>query len=118
VNGLEAGELLMAAVFVCCALGSTAADMRGTPDFAQRLRGIAVIAETVLAVLDALDRAWIGSAIALAVAAAWFWLWRRNRRKRRRSLKALGNKARARLAAMARNMPKPGPVLRPSPQGA
>jgi hypothetical protein len=44
-------------------------------------------------------------------------LWWRSRRKRRkRSLKALGNKARAVFAAMAANMPRPGPVLRP--QGA
>lgn len=43
----------------------------------------------------------------------WWW----SRRRRKRSLKALGSKARARLAAMVRNMPKPGPVLRPVPQG-
>lgn len=45
-------------------------------------------------------------------------LWWLSRRKRKRSLKALGHKARARLAAMLRSMPKPGPVLRPVPQGA
>jgi hypothetical protein len=42
----------------------------------------------------------------------WWW----SRRKRKRSLRQLGHKARVRLAAMARNMPKPGPVLRPVPQ--
>jgi hypothetical protein len=56
---------------------------------------------------------------AAAAALAWFswWLWRRRKRKRK-ALRALGHKARARLAAMVRNMPKPGPVLRPVPQGA
>jgi len=44
--------------------------------------------------------------------------WLSRRRKRKRAVKALGHKARARLAAMIRNMPKPGPVLRPVPQGA
>jgi hypothetical protein len=45
------------------------------------------------------------------------WWWSRRKRKKR-SLKALGHKARARLAALAANMPRPGPVLRPVPQGA
>jgi hypothetical protein len=45
-------------------------------------------------------------------------LWWHSRRKRKRSLKALGNKARARLAALARNMPRPSPARRPVPQGA
>ena len=44
----------------------------------------------------------------------WWW----SRRKRKRTLASLGSKARARLAAMIRNMPKPGPVLRPVPQGS
>lgn len=43
-------------------------------------------------------------------------LWWYSRRKRKRSLRQLGNKARARLAAMARNMPRPSPRL--VPQGA
>jgi hypothetical protein len=45
----------------------------------------------------------------------WWWSRRRGKRK---ALKALGAKARARVAAMVKNMPKPGPVLRPVPQGA
>jgi hypothetical protein len=45
-------------------------------------------------------------------------LWWLSRRKRRRSLKALGGRALKALAAMLRNMPRPGPVLRPVPQGA
>jgi hypothetical protein len=39
----------------------------------------------------------------------WWW----SRRKRRRSLRQLGGKARARLAAMLRNMPRPSPRLVP-----
>lgn len=50
----------------------------------------------------------------LALALWWF----SRRRKRRRALRQLGHKARAALAAMARNMPRPGPVLRPVPQGS
>lgn len=46
------------------------------------------------------------------------WLWRNRSRGKRRPLKALGYKARARLAAMLRAMPKPGPARRPAPQGA
>jgi len=117
VIGLVNGQLLMGAVFLCCAFGSLIADMRGKPALEHGLIGLACAAEAVLAVLDALDQAWIASAIAFAVAAIWFWMWWRKRKKRKRSLKALGHKARARLAAMARNMPRPGPVLRPVPQG-
>lgn len=39
----------------------------------------------------------------------WWW----SRRKRKRSLRQLGHKARARLAAMVRNMPRPSPRLVP-----
>lgn len=39
----------------------------------------------------------------------WWW----SRRKRKRSLKALGAKARARLAVMVKNMPRPSPRLVP-----
>jgi hypothetical protein len=46
-------------------------------------------------------------------------LWWRSRRKgRKRAARSAGAKARARIAAMARNMPTPGRVLRPVPQGA
>ncbi len=54
----------------------------------------------------------LSALIALAV-----WLWTR-RKDMKRAVRALGNKARARLAAMARSMPRPGPALRPVPQGA
>lgn len=60
------------------------------------------------------DAAAFGSSGLLALI---LW-WRSRRKRRKRSLKALGHKARARLAAMARNMPRPAPVLRPVPQGA
>jgi hypothetical protein len=42
----------------------------------------------------------------------WWW----SRRKRKKTIAALGGRARARLAAMIKNMPKPGPVLQPVPQ--
>jgi hypothetical protein len=48
---------------------------------------------------------------ASALLAMILWWW--SRRKRRRSLKALGHKARARLAALVRNMPRPAPRLVP-----
>ena len=77
----------------------------------------------ILGVASAIDAAagqWPAAAIYGAGTAGWAWIawknWRR--RKRKRSLKALGHRARARLAAMLRSMPKPGPALRPVPQGA
>lgn len=48
-------------------------------------------------------------ASALLALVLWWW----SRRKRKRSLKALGHKARARLAAMVKNMPRPSPRLVP-----
>jgi peptidoglycan/LPS O-acetylase OafA/YrhL len=54
---------------------------------------------------------------ASALLALVLW-WLSRRKGKRKALKALGNKARARLAAMARNMPRPSPVRRPVPQGA
>ena len=53
-----------------------------------------------------------------AAFAAWFWFNQRKRRKR--ALKALGNKAKARLVALARKSreaAQPRPVLRPVPGG-
>jgi hypothetical protein len=52
---------------------------------------------------------------ASGVLALILWWWSR-RKRRKGALKALGHKARARLAALVENMPKPGPVLRPVPQ--
>jgi hypothetical protein len=103
-----------------CMIGSVVAQRRhaaaGEPwDWA------AAVVFTALAPLSAItgDRAGAGIAAFLA-AASWlaWWLGRRGGRRRRRSPRALGHKARARLAAMARNMPRPGPVLRPVPQVA
>jgi membrane associated rhomboid family serine protease len=54
---------------------------------------------------------------ASALLAMVLWWWSR-RKRRKRSLRQLGEKMRAVFAAMARNMPRPGPVLRPAPQGA
>lgn len=118
MSGPLAGEVLIVAVVACCAFGHGFSRGRGNLSAAAGFAALACAAETILAAIDAMDRDWLASAIALAVAAFWFWIWRRNRGNRKRSLRALGNKARARLAAMARNMPKPGPVLRPVPQGS
>lgn len=74
---------------------------------------------TALALFCALTGAWTYAAVVGLLAAYRWWLWRNGPRKRRRqTLKALGHKARARLAAMARNMPGAGPVVRPVAQGA
>ena len=91
---------------------------RGDAEGAARWAGIAAAAYGSEALAAAAGGDWMTAAVGAALAAFWFWLWRRGRRNRKRSLRALGNKARARLAAMAGNMPKPGPVLRPVPQGS
>jgi hypothetical protein len=67
-----------------------------------------------------------GAAVSAAVGGGWLYvaswgasallgliLWWLSRRNRKRSLKLLGAKARARLAAMLRNMPRPSPRLVP-----
>lgn len=110
---------VMTVLAVCSVAGYLIAD-RGNPVAAKWLCAVAALAYVALAVLFALSRDWPWSGIDTALAAFYGWLWwnRRNRRRRRRSLRSLGEKSRARLAAMARNMPKPGPVLRPVPQGA
>lgn len=67
-----------------------------------------------------------GAALAAAVSGGWLYvaswgasallgliLWWLSRRQRKRSLRQLGNKARARLAAMLRNMPSLSPRLVP-----
>jgi hypothetical protein len=74
----------------------------------------------LIAAIDAIEAHWAGVPLYAAGAVGWAWFawqnWRRRRKKR--ALRELGYKARARLAALARNMPRPGPVLRPAPQGA
>jgi hypothetical protein len=92
---------------------------RGQRALAHVLTGMTAIAYAALALYYALHGDVIGASACGAIAAIWARSWWRGPRKRRkRSLKALGHKARARLAAMARSMPRPGPVLRPVPQGA
>jgi hypothetical protein len=60
---------------------------------------------------------WPAAGASLGWALLWFWLWWRWRRgKRRKALRALGAKARARLAAMLRRMPRAAPRL--VPQGS
>lgn len=100
---------------VCAAVS---AFLRGVPVLPWRLASALVY--TALVPLNALTGDWFGVGLASFLAVAWWlnwWFGRRGRRKKR-SLKALGHKARARLAAMLRNMPRPDPVLRPVPQGA
>jgi len=77
--------------------------------------GFCAVPGSVLTAHGAADWVNVASWAASGLTGLILWWW--SRRKRKRSLKALGHKARARLAAMARNMPKPGPVLRPVPQG-
>lgn len=87
---------------------------RGHLGAARRLQGALAAGYAALGLLDAAAREWAAAAVTLACAAFWFWLWRRNRRDRKkRMLRLLGHKARARLEAMARNMPRPSPRLVP-----
>jgi hypothetical protein len=119
VNPLDAGIIGTSLVTVACTGGNLFAVLRGKPGLAGAFCVLAGVSQLILAVLDALGGARIPSAFAAAAAVFWFWLASRYWRKRRkRSLRALGAKAKARLAAMVKNMPKPGPVLRPVPQGA
>lgn len=63
------------------------------------------------------DRDWVNVAAWGASGLLGLILWWHSRRKgRRKALRLLGNKTRAVLAAMARNMPRPSPRL--APQGA
>lgn len=100
-------------------LAACAATGTGRIALAHILTGLTAAAYALLALYWAFHGAPVAAGACAVIAVIWAWWWWQGRRKRRkRSLKALGHKARARLAAMARNMPKPGPVLRPVPQGA
>jgi threonine/homoserine/homoserine lactone efflux protein len=108
---------------VACVLPAIAAAATGLRVLALFLSGTVAVIAAVLVVLYALQGNWPQAALSAGIAAYWGWLWwqqwrRRRRRRRKRSLKALGEKMRAVFEAMARNMPRPGPVLRPVPQGA
>lgn len=100
-------------------LATCAAAGTGRIALAHTLTGLTAVAYALLALYWAFHGAPIAAGACGVIAAIWArWWWRDRRKRRKRSLKALGHKARARLAAMARNMPRPGPVLRPVPQGA
>ena len=64
-----------------------------------------------------------GSALAAAEAGAsallalYLW-WRSKRPRRKKASRSLSAEAWARVKAMVRNMPRPGPVLRPVPHPA
>jgi len=71
------------------------------------------------AVMDLMDGQWPAAGILLAGVAYWLWqVWRHWRRRKRSLLEILGYKMRVVFAKLARSMPRPGPVLRPVPQGA
>ena len=91
---------------------------RGTEAAAVWSLGSAV-AFTALSLADLHDGDWQGAGVTSVIAAAWWWTWsRRGGGRKKRSLKALGEKIRKVFEEMARNMPRPGPVLRPAPDGA
>jgi hypothetical protein len=113
--GAEWGLTLAA---LACILGSAAAAGAGRVALALSLAGMTAVLAGLLALLYALQGDWPQAVLSAGVAAMWARLWWSGRKRKKRSLRALGNKARARLAALARNMPRPGPVLRPAPQGA
>lgn len=104
-------------VFIACSWMALRAQARQVPSLEAWNLAAAVFA-TVVAVVFIFLGARLGGIPLGVVAALRWWLWWHGRggRKRKRPLRALGHKARARLAAMARNMPKPGPLLRPVPQ--
>lgn len=101
---------------VCCVIAAAVASSRGG---GRRLALLVVASYGVLAVLNALVSEWPWSALDAGVSLAWLWIWwNRKRPRRRKSLRQLGHKARAALAAIAGNMPKPGPSRRLAPQGS
>lgn len=103
-----------------CVLPAIAAAAMGLRGLAAFMSGTVAVIAVVIAVLYALQGNGPQTAVNAGIAVFWAWMWWQQwrRRRRKRSLRQLGHKARARLAAMARNMPRPGPVLRPVPQGA
>ena len=104
---------------IACVLGALGAAMTARVALAVFLAGMVALLASAIALLGALQGDWPQAVTNAVVAAYWAWLWWQFwRRRRKRSLRQFGHKARARLAAMARNMPRPGPVLRPVPQGA
>jgi membrane protein implicated in regulation of membrane protease activity len=105
---------------VACVLGAIAAAQACRWALSAVLSGAVTGFSAVLALLYAFQGDWPQAVLGAGLAVMWAWLWwkQRRRRKRRRSLRELGHKMRAVFEAMARNMPRPGPVLRPVPQGA
>lgn len=104
--------------FAACSAMAFLAQARGRPSL-EAWNLASALTSTALSLSFALD----GNeqpAVVVGVLAVLRWrIWRRGPRgKLRRALRALGAKARAKLAAMARNMPKPGLVLQPVPQRA
>jgi membrane protein implicated in regulation of membrane protease activity len=111
---------IIALLLLSCACASMSGRSKFYPGRAALWAAAVAVCLACAAAIDVMDGQWPAAGIVLAGVAYWLWqIWRHwRRRKRRRSLKALGHKARARLAAMARNMPRPSPAPRLVPQGA
>jgi small basic protein len=117
---LTGAESFLILAALGCVFGTAAATATARLALAVFLAGMVALTAGVLALLYAFQGDWLAAVLLAFVAVLWGRLWWQSwrRRKKKRSLRALGHKARARLAALARNMPRPGPVLRPAPQGA
>lgn len=83
---------------------------RARPGFAQRWFIYAAVDTCVFVFAHAWHAAAVYGLSALAALIVWWW---RRRKDRKRALRALGNKAKATLAALVRNMPRPSPRLVP-----
>jgi hypothetical protein len=116
---VSGGASCLTLTAIACVLGAVAAAQTGRLALAVFLAGMVALLAAAVALLGVLQGDWLQAAAYAVVAAYWAWLWWQfwRRRRRKRSLKVLGEKMRAVFAAMARNM-RPGPVLRPAPQGA
>ena len=116
---MSGAESCLTLASVACIGGAVAAAMFARMALAAFLSGTIAVIAALLAVLYALHGDGTRAAGNAGIAVFWAWLWwQLRRRKRRRSLRALGEKTRAVFAALARNMPRPGPAVRPAPQGA
>lgn len=106
---LAAGCFAFPPLFVRCVSRLPARDPRFLMRWARA--GFGGTATASIAAVAAGGWLYAASYGASGLLALILWWWSRHRRKR--SLKALGAKARARLAAMARNMPRLPPRLVP-----
>jgi len=107
-------EGVVAACWAATIVNIGVARRRGFMSGVARMAWVSAASYGTAALFLALGRDWPAAGGDAALAAFWLWLWWRGRRgKRRKALKAIGDKSRAVLAAMARNMPRPAPRLAP-----